>query len=420
MISRFFFNITIFQTIKYLFFILFFNKKNHENSLKDKLLFYFNNSEFHFFDHGRTALYEILCEIRKKTKKEKILVNSLTLFEIINTIIYSGFKPEFIDTKINSFETNIDLNNLNTEINDVAAIIVTHLNGANKNIIELKRQIDLHNNSKEKIYLIEDCAVSLGSKINNKNVGTYGDYSFLSFNIMKNITSFTGGVLVDNKSNNINFNTSHYKKPSKINVIKKILFVFIIQMLNSKFLFPVFFKLIKISHKYSFNFFLKKYRTDFEVKIEKKFPDRFHNLMHDFQKYMLIDQFDSLNSKQNSRINKSKIYYDGLKNINSLHFPQTEFNNQNIFLDFPIICKTKKFHNALFNNLLNNKIDVKNYYYTNCSEKKIYNLTKNISENSKVISENIIMLPVHEKISENYQKKIISKIVSFFRDYSFE
>ena len=81
----------------------FFNKNDFENDLKNKLLTYFNNSNFYFFDHGRTALYEILCEIRKKTKKEKILVNSLTLFEIINTIIYSGFVPKFIDTNINSF-----------------------------------------------------------------------------------------------------------------------------------------------------------------------------------------------------------------------------------------------------------------------------------------------------------------------------
>ena len=40
-----------------------------------------------------------------------------------------------------------------------------------------------------------------------------------------------------------------------LKLICQALFVFIIQMLNSKFLFPVFFKLIKISHKYSFNFF---------------------------------------------------------------------------------------------------------------------------------------------------------------------
>ena len=235
---------------------------------------------------------------------------------------------------------------------------------------------------------------------------------------MKNITSFTGGALVDNKNNdNIKFNFAHYKKPTKINIIKKIIFLLTLQILNSKILFPIFFKLIKISYKYSFNFFLKKYRTDFEVKIEKKFPSRFKNLMHNFQKYVLLKQFDGMVSDQNSRISKSKFYFDGLKNINKLYFPQKEFNNQNIFLDFPILCKTKETQNSLFQYLLNNKIDVKNYYYTNCSEKIIYNQTDNFSYNSKKISESIIMLPVHEKINTNYQKEIITKIVNFLDNH---
>ena len=64
--------------------------------------------------------------------------------------------------------------------------------------------------------------------------------------------------------------------------------------------------------------------------------------------------------------------------------------------------------------LIDKKIDVKNYYYRNCSEEKIYNENSNFCLNSKHISENILMLPVHEKIFKNYQYKIINEIKSFF------
>ena len=94
----------------------------------------YNHSKFYFFDYRRTALYELLLQIKKKTDKKKILVNSLTLFEVVNVIIYSGFQPVFIDNKNNSFETKIDLNDYQRDINDIAAIIVTHLNGINSNI----------------------------------------------------------------------------------------------------------------------------------------------------------------------------------------------------------------------------------------------------------------------------------------------
>ena len=42
---------------------------------------------------------------------------------------------------------------------------------------------------KRKIVLIEDCAQSLGSKIKNKFVGTYGDMSIFSFHQQKNMTT---------------------------------------------------------------------------------------------------------------------------------------------------------------------------------------------------------------------------------------
>lgn len=414
MTSRFCFNISFYENLKNLFKILFFKKQDHEKDLKNALSIFYKNQNFYFFDYGRTAFYEILNQIKAKTSKRKILVNSLTLFEIINVIIYSGFQPVFVDTKKNSFHTEIDLDNLESDLDDIAAIVITHLNGINPNIINLKTQLTNYKKSNEKIYLIEDCAVALGSHIDNKNVGTFGDYSFLSFNIIKNITCYTGGALINNHNEKIDLNNLKYKTLSRIDIIKKILFVTTLQSLNTKILFPLFFKIIKYSHKYSLNFFLKKYRTDFEIKIENKFPSKFSFFMHDFQKEILLNQFKDLKKKQLSRIKKSEIYFNNLKEIKSLDFPQDEFDEKNIFLEFPIICNSKNTKDNLFEYLVDKKIDVKNYYYKNCSEEKIYNINENYCINSKHVSENILMLPVHEKILENYQQKIIREIKNFF------
>ena len=414
MISRFNFNISIYENFINIFKIFFYKPDNQKKKLETELKKFYDQANFYFFDHGRTAFYEILNQIKKSTHKKKILVNSLTLFEVINVIIYSEFEPIFIDNKENSFQTEIDLNNLKTELDNVAAIVITHLNGINENIVNLKKQIMEHNKHKEKIYLIEDCAVSLGSQSNKTNVGSFGDYCFLSFNIMKNITSYTGGVLVDNKKNITSIDVSKYKESSKIDILKKMIFVFVIQLLNSKILFFLFFKLIKYSHKYSFDFFLKKYRTDFKVKIENKFPSKFSHFMHSFQMKILLDQFKSMKEKQISKINKSEIYFNNLKHIKYLSFPQSEFCDKNIFLEFPIICETKNMKENLFDYLLERKIDVKNYYYKNCCYEKIYDIYKSSCSNSQRISDNILMLPVHEKIEKNYQNKIIHEINNFF------
>ena len=416
--SRFFFNISLVENIKNILSIIFFKNQDFDSKLKEKMKFFYNESNFYFFDYGRTAFYEILTYIKKNTKKNKILVNSLTLFEVINIIKYLGFEPIFIDNKKNSFDTNINLEN-EENIDDIAAILITHLNGVNKNILNISNQVKNYNsnNKSKKIYLIEDCAVSFGAIMNDKYAGSYGDFSFLSFNIMKNITSYTGGALVDNQKKIIS-EVNNYSELSKFDILKKSIFLFTLQLLNNKIFFPLFFRFVRYSQKKSFNFFLKKYRSDFKVSIEKKFPKKFKYRMHNLQKKILYKQFEKVLEMQKKRIAKAKIYYDNLKILKELKFPQTEFTSINSFLEFPIICSSIDVKKKLFEYLLDNYVDVKNYYYKNCSEEKIYNEGTNICLQSKEISENILMLPVHEKIENSDQKFIIKYIFSFFEKKS--
>ena len=69
MISRFCFNISIYESLKNIFNIFMFKKKNFEPDLKKELSRFYGNQNFYFFDYGRTAFFEILCEIKKNTWK---------------------------------------------------------------------------------------------------------------------------------------------------------------------------------------------------------------------------------------------------------------------------------------------------------------------------------------------------------------
>ena len=43
----------------------FLKKKNYEKDLINELSSFYENSNFYFFDHGRTAFYEILNQLKK-------------------------------------------------------------------------------------------------------------------------------------------------------------------------------------------------------------------------------------------------------------------------------------------------------------------------------------------------------------------
>ncbi len=411
--SRFHFNLTFFDIVKKSLFYIKNYKIDYHQILIHKFKTYFSKSNIFFFNHGRGGFFLLLKYFNKRPKK-KVLINSLTLFEMINMVIYAEYQPIFIDNKKDSFETNtIELINKYQE--EIAFVVVTHLNGLNNEIFEIKNKIDeINHNRKEvdKIYLVEDTAVSLGAKYKNIFCGAIGDFSILSFNIMKNITSLTGGALVDNinilNSEKIILSQPHVSFKDNI---KKIFFVFMLQFLNSKIIFPFFFIFIKFAQKKKLNFFLKKYRTDFQTYTSKTIPFDFLKRISNFQLFLLSDQLEDIEFNNNIRIENSKYLYENLKDNKDLIFPQKKFNQENIYIDFPILCKKKDYKDNIFSKSFDNYIDIKNYYYTSCDTQEIYSKYKDVDcINAKFISENILMIPV----SRSQNKRNLDKIIKLF------
>ena len=410
-ISRFNFNIKLSLLFKEFFLsFLIKDKKNLTIEIKEKLKFFFPYSNFYFYSYGRTAFYVLLRELRKQTKKNKIIINSFTLFEMINTIIYAGFEPILIDLKQDSFQSSFT-EAIKKNKKNLAAIVVTHFNGFNDDILKVKEIVSKEN---EEILIIEDTAVGFGSKNKEIYSGNYGDYSILSFNIMKNITTLSGGALIENNNKIIiDKNQVYIRNQTPFNIFKKIVFVSTLIIINLRLIFFLFFKFIKFSKMINFNFFLKKYRTDFKLSIKDKIPNEYLYNLSDFQKKILLPQFDDFNHKQSERIKKSKYYYYKLKDIKQLTFPQVNFDTKNIFIDFPILIKKNK--NNLVSYLMYKNIDIKDYYYSNCGDDNIYSkfIFDNVN-NSKTITNEIIMLPVGQNINQEYQNIIIEEINNFF------
>jgi perosamine synthetase len=145
------------------------------------------------FSSGTTALHADL--LAHKISGGEVIVPSFTFIATANTVVLAGGKPVFAEIEDQSY--GLDPEDVKEKITGkTKAIIPVHYGGGPCKSIKALQEIA----QDHKLLLVEDAAESLGSKINGKMVGTFGDSSMFSFCQNKIITAGEGGMIVtDNK-----------------------------------------------------------------------------------------------------------------------------------------------------------------------------------------------------------------------------
>lgn len=129
----------------------------------------------------------------KLGKGDEIIVPNQTHVSTVHAAEILGAKPIFVDCELST--GNINLKEIKKKITKkTKAITVVHYLGKPVNIEQIANFC-----KKNKIYLIEDCALSLGAKFKDGFVGSFGDFACFSFYPAKHITTADGGMLVCKK-----------------------------------------------------------------------------------------------------------------------------------------------------------------------------------------------------------------------------
>ncbi len=160
----------------------------------------YTNAQYTAALSSGTAALHLALILLGVERDDEVLCQSFTFSASANPIVYQGATPVFIDSEPNTW--NMCPDTLNIAIKDrlakgkkVKAVIPVHLYGMPAKIDEI-----LEVCSNYGIPVIEDAAEALGSKFQEKPLGTFGDFGILSFNGNKIITTSGGGALIsDNK-----------------------------------------------------------------------------------------------------------------------------------------------------------------------------------------------------------------------------
>ena len=148
--------------------------------------------------NGTAALHAICYAAGIRTGDE-VITTPLTFAASANCVLYCGGRPIFAD--INPETYNIDPSSVEKCITDkTKAIIAVDFTGQAVDLDQLRNICQKHN-----LLLIEDAAHSLGTKYDNKSVGSIADMTEFSFHPVKTCTAGEGGAITTN-------NEEFYKK----------------------------------------------------------------------------------------------------------------------------------------------------------------------------------------------------------------
>ena len=128
---------------------------------------------------------------------DEVICQSFTFIATANPVVYLGAKPVFVDSEKDTW--NMDPALLEEAIIDrrqktgrlPKAIIAVHLYGMPARMKEIGEVADKYG-----IPVVEDAAEALGSSLNGRKCGAFGELGILSFNGNKIITTSGGGALV--------------------------------------------------------------------------------------------------------------------------------------------------------------------------------------------------------------------------------
>lgn len=305
---------------------------------------------------GTTALHLALVSLGVK-KGDEVIVPNLTFAAVINSVLYVGAKPVIVD--VDKEKWTIDPIEIKKNISKkTKAIIAVHFLG---NPCDLKKIQNIC--LSKKIYLIEDCAESIGSKYSRKKVGYYGDCSTFSFFGNKTITTGEGGMITF-KDNEI------YKKANLL-------------------------------------------RDHGMSKTKKYYHEEigFNYRMTNMQAAIGLAQLERFEKIIKEKINIFKKYKKFLGKHKSVSFQKTEKKSLNTYWLIGIKFKNIKISiSELQNKMLSNGIETRNFFYPLSSQKIYSKFSKSRTSSTEEIFKNSVMLPSFPGIKTS-EIKLISRII---------
>ena len=121
---------------------------------------------------------------------DEVIVPAQTHIATAHAVELTGAKPVFVDAEQNT--GNVNIKAIEAAINSkTKAIAIVHYLGVPVDMPKVVKIAKKHN-----LFLLEDCALAPGAKVDDIHVGLHGDAGVFSFYPVKHLTTAEGGMII--------------------------------------------------------------------------------------------------------------------------------------------------------------------------------------------------------------------------------
>jgi perosamine synthetase len=331
----------------------------------------FKTDDIYFTNNARTGL-RLLLNSFNLPSNAKIGVQVINCHTVFTAIVKAGYKPIFIDIDDN---LTLSLEDLKNKINQIDALIVTHIFGIPARIREIKEIV------KNKP-IIEDCAHSFLSTYNEKLTGTFSDASIFSFGKGKFPSIGSGGFVVINNKMILPLFRKHFSKLKEnklsdeiINIIEKI----ILNILHTRFVYKIvkILNIKRMSNKYHLT-------RDFDSVEKKVLKSNLSLFLCNFDKY------ESNKEKQVKNVGILKVF---LKKYDYLNLVTIDNKSKPNYIMLPVITTDK---NKLINTFYKMGIEIGPHFLKSIEWAEKLGYKKNDCINAEKIISKLVVFPTYK------------------------
>lgn len=353
---------------------------------------------------GRLSLY-FATRNRVSDARRDVIMCPFSIFDMINMILCGGGRPKFIDSEAGT--PHVSLEHLKAEVDEkTAMVVITHYHTVNPEIEEIAAWLKSIG-----VALFEDCAISLGGRVNGQHVGTFGDYGLFSFGLFKFIsTYFGGGAMIRDENERAAIENEiagwpkmeskdlwpYVKKGLKFSALTK-------QSVFNLLTFPLF----RYGYVNDINFIKKNAINDPNPHRKTELPEDYKRQPSDFQRREWARQLPAIEATRQARLDNVMVYAEELVGSNSVRNAASGNRESDCFLNYPVNVDNAE---DVLRELMKSGYDASTYFYRNCANLKCFSEFYRELPNIDAYARDMIILPTYPDIPGDYIRGISTEI----------